>query len=455
MKKDHSCVAVVGGGIAGLTAAYQLKQSGCDVTVFEADPRLGGRMVSEVRQQITFDQGADFLSENYCTLKFLAKELQIPWKPRVGEVVNRIVRDEVAHEYRLAGLSAVLKLPMLRPAARFALMRWLVRLHFKRQECDFFHLSTTDHQLDGISAHDYLEQYVHPEVAIYVADGFTSSMQFHRATDISAGALEAFMHMMMKPNQQFMVRYTPPRIDRIPQALAAVITHTLEAAASQILLRNDQVEVTAGRTQAFDGVVVATPAYATRTMLGEVSPTLHAVLDGTRYAKTIVLAYTDTSGSLPRDVHMTYVPYLENQWIGGYTNESCKPGVTPDGVSLLNVYLHEEGAEQLWHATDGQVSDRILQELPKVLPEIRGKTDVLSLHGIQRWERAMPVFSGNHIARVRAYEQSLNPNERIVLAGDYLNAPWTEGAARSGWRAARQLASLLGTTVPPVPHQNE
>ena len=43
---DKPRVAVVGGGIAGLTAALRLAQSGCHVTVYEAKDRVGGNLSS-------------------------------------------------------------------------------------------------------------------------------------------------------------------------------------------------------------------------------------------------------------------------------------------------------------------------------------------------------------------------------------------------------------------------
>jgi NADPH-dependent 2,4-dienoyl-CoA reductase/sulfur reductase-like enzyme len=38
-------VVVIGGGFAGLTAAYELSRAGADVTVLEARNRIGGRSI--------------------------------------------------------------------------------------------------------------------------------------------------------------------------------------------------------------------------------------------------------------------------------------------------------------------------------------------------------------------------------------------------------------------------
>jgi oxygen-dependent protoporphyrinogen oxidase len=54
-------VAVVGGGVSGLAAAFLLKDAGLDVTVLEGSPRLGGKLaVSEVGG-IAVDAGAESL----------------------------------------------------------------------------------------------------------------------------------------------------------------------------------------------------------------------------------------------------------------------------------------------------------------------------------------------------------------------------------------------------------
>lgn len=55
-------VAVVGGGIAGLTCARELRRRGCDPVVFEADARLGGRCSSRSTRVGLFDDGAQCIS---------------------------------------------------------------------------------------------------------------------------------------------------------------------------------------------------------------------------------------------------------------------------------------------------------------------------------------------------------------------------------------------------------
>ncbi|MEA2333372.1 MAG: monoamine oxidase [Thermoleophilaceae bacterium] len=54
-------VAVVGGGLAGLSAAVELVDRGCEVTVLEARDRVGGRTVTELHAGVLVDGGGQYV----------------------------------------------------------------------------------------------------------------------------------------------------------------------------------------------------------------------------------------------------------------------------------------------------------------------------------------------------------------------------------------------------------
>ena len=70
-------ILVVGGGAAGLAAAYDLKRRGHSVTVLEATKRAGGRMAGEVVDGFHIDTGAQLFSTAYDEALGLCEELGV------------------------------------------------------------------------------------------------------------------------------------------------------------------------------------------------------------------------------------------------------------------------------------------------------------------------------------------------------------------------------------------
>jgi len=73
-------VAIIGGGIAGLNAAYQLKKSGVHATVYEASRRLGGRIFTRtgaVGEGLITEFGAEFINTNHEDMLGLVSELNL------------------------------------------------------------------------------------------------------------------------------------------------------------------------------------------------------------------------------------------------------------------------------------------------------------------------------------------------------------------------------------------
>lgn len=74
-------ISIIGGGLAGLSAAYELKKSGVPFTLYEASGRMGGRTFTipdAVIEGSWVDFGAEYVDGNHEHLISLAHELNIP-----------------------------------------------------------------------------------------------------------------------------------------------------------------------------------------------------------------------------------------------------------------------------------------------------------------------------------------------------------------------------------------
>jgi len=81
-------IAVIGAGIAGLNAAYQLKKAGLIATVYEASGRVGGRMRSVKNafgDGLTVDIGAELINTDHADMLALAQEFGIKLYNRIED----------------------------------------------------------------------------------------------------------------------------------------------------------------------------------------------------------------------------------------------------------------------------------------------------------------------------------------------------------------------------------
>ena len=80
-------VAIIGGGVAGLTAAYRLQAAGATPIVFEASNRWGGRMftVYDFYKGMFCELGGEFVDTNHEDLQTLASELGVEMQKLAAE----------------------------------------------------------------------------------------------------------------------------------------------------------------------------------------------------------------------------------------------------------------------------------------------------------------------------------------------------------------------------------
>ena len=140
-----------------------------------------------------------------------------------------------------------------------------------------------------------------------------------------------------------------------------------------------------------------------------------------------------------------YVPYVENKIISSCIFEKSKgSALVSEGKTLFNVYLHDQAAKELMGKSDAEILAVALPELKKVCPEMADLDtrypSGLQLHDIERWPYAMPKFPHGYVTKVKRFVQEHQGENGIYFIGDYMNSPWTEGAARSGQRVAKAIS---------------
>jgi protoporphyrinogen oxidase len=139
-------VAVIGGGLLGLTAAYRLARAGVAVTVYERDAGVGGLARSSDLGGIAVDRYYHVVLPTDDRVRGLAGELGI------GDRM-RFARTRVGH-YHGGGLTSIsspkelLAFKALRPADRLRLAAFAVRCQLKRGHDD----------LDDVPLLDWLER---------------------------------------------------------------------------------------------------------------------------------------------------------------------------------------------------------------------------------------------------------------------------------------------------------
>ena len=78
MSLNPKRVIIIGGGTAGLSAAYTLKKRGISTILFEANDRVGGRLGGDRVEGFRIDEGADFFCSSFDETFRLCQELGLP-----------------------------------------------------------------------------------------------------------------------------------------------------------------------------------------------------------------------------------------------------------------------------------------------------------------------------------------------------------------------------------------
>jgi oxygen-dependent protoporphyrinogen oxidase len=433
---------VVGAGLAGLVAAYTLRQHGVNVTVLERGPRPGGRMTSEHVDGFVIDRGAQFLSTGYPRLLPLLGQLGLAGDlVRTGTGVG-IVRDgtirraSATNPLRLVSAGVLSTPEALRAAA--GLVR-VARRVLRRPRYDLTSWTDFDRQAGEVWARRRFGVGLADRVLAAMVRGF----YFQDLRGSSAVLPAVLAGFAASGSATLALR---GGLGRVTAALAAQVPVHCDTPVLGV-----HVEEGAGRVRvhtadgelAADVVIVATPAPAARALLPAAPDAVGGLLD-TPYSRTLVVGLRYAPGWTAerlRGIYGVLVPPAERRTIAAVAVESHKaPGLVPHG-ELLNVMLGGPAVTRLLDASDDEVARAVVAELSDLVPEAgRGLVGA----SVYRWRTALAWVPPGQAARVARYRRAVQTEPaRVILAGDYLGLPFTDSVTHTGqWAAAQALHRL-------------
>ncbi len=145
-------VAIVGGGLAGLNAAYQLKKAGIRATVYEALPRVGGRIFSTsgtIGEGVVTDLGAELINSDHEEMLQLVEDFNLELFDRIKDA-QRFPFPETGYFFDgTARDEAEVATDLLPLAAQIA-------SDSERLDADF---PSVARELDQLSVKDYLDRH--------------------------------------------------------------------------------------------------------------------------------------------------------------------------------------------------------------------------------------------------------------------------------------------------------
>ena len=446
-------VAVVGGGITGLSAARALCARGLRVRLFERDAACGGVVHTDHVDGFVVDTGPDTLLGHKPAALNLVRDVGLE-SELVAPLPNRTTYVLRHSQLRTLPETSALGLPInLKTLARARAFSWRGKLRMAAEP-----LVPAAQVEDDESIASFVGRRFGREAVRYVAEPVLAGL--HRG-DPEKLSMRALFPMLASAEQKYgsvarAWRQVPARSGSGSMSLRQGLGDLIERLQDQLPPRvaAPGAEVVAveraerltlrlrdGSAVSADAVLLATPAYTTATVTSSLDPELARLCASIRYLPSVNVAL----GYRRRDVRDSLrgwgfvVPRGERRHVRAVSWMSSKwPGRAPEGHVLIRVAVNA-GDEQVLHRDDDTLIGRAEDGLKEILA-ISG-TPVMAR--VYRRSRAMPQLEVGHLQRMAAIERRLASQPGLFVSASGFRGIGLADCVADAQRAAEQIAACL------------
>jgi squalene-associated FAD-dependent desaturase len=431
---------VVGGGLAGITAALQLADAGREVVLLEKRPRLGGATFSFQRAGLDVDNGQHVFLRCCTAYLGLLRRLGVSDRVFLQSHLDIPVLAADGRRGRLSRLPGVPAPAHLGAAlARYRLLGAADRARVIRGALALRRLSPADRRLDKDTLAAFLHRHGQSDATIDALWGIVATATLNIAPQHASLALAAkvFRTGLLDSAPAADVGYAAVPLGRLHSEPAA---RALAVAGVEVHLGCGVDEIDGRVVRASgrdgprswhpDGVVLALPpraAFAAAPALAR-SPAAPAARLGTSAILNVHVVYDRAVTDLP----FAAAVGSPVQWIFDRTRSSGLARRQPAGQYLA---VTMSAAEEMIDQPARAIQERFVSELARLLPGA-GRAEVLDVFVTRERRATFRQEAGSWPLRAGAADGP----DGVWLAGAWTDTGWPdtmESAVRSGAAAAR------------------
>lgn len=447
-------IAVIGGGISGLVAAFKLKRAGVDVTLFESGGSVGGNIKTVKTDGYLYEEGPNSTLASVELLELL-DELGI--RGEIAQPSPAAKKRYIVKNGKLVALPAgpggLLKGDVFSAKARFRLLK------------EPFIASRSP--LDE-SVASFFERRLGKEIVDFAVDPFISGIYAGDPAKLSIRSAFPKLFQMERDHGSLLRAGLFGKSDKtkvIPKGTPRSITfkggmETLSQALHDQLVDvvrlNAKIETIArddtasysiaenGNVENFDALIISTTAYVASTLLAPLDSVLADELSRIYYPPVCIVYTGFRHAQVKADVagFGFLVPGGENRNIlGSLWTSSVFEGRAPAGHHLFTTFVGGSRRAALCDTSDEELITSVLDELRSIIGA-EGEPEFVA---IKRWKKAIPQYNIGYERVPAAVDSFKLKNPGIFLCSNYLKGISVSDCIKNGGETAREVVEFVNS----------